>query len=170
MTRPTLQAVLAVLLTVTCAKPATGQSTPDTGSERLTVDAVRVPDATIRLDGQLTEDVWASTPVAGSFRQVEPDAGAPAELGTEARIAFDNQALYVSAVMRDSLGAEGLRIRDLRRDFDYFDNDHFSVVLDPFGDLRNAIAFQITPYGALRDLQVRDGVDYNRDWDGVWDA
>ncbi|MEM1117926.1 MAG: DUF5916 domain-containing protein, partial [Bacteroidota bacterium] len=98
------------------------------------------------------------------------DAGAPAALATEVRIAFDGRALYVGAVMRDPLGAEGLRVRDLRRDFDYFDNDHFAFTLDPFGDRRNAVAFEVSPFGALRDLQVRDGVDFNSDWDGVWEA
>ncbi|MEM8556908.1 MAG: DUF5916 domain-containing protein [Bacteroidota bacterium] len=138
--------------------------------DRPTVRAIRVAEGAIRLDGRLDDAAWAEVPVASGFRQVEPDAGAPAALDTEVRVVFDGRALYVGAVMRDTVGAEGLRIRDLRRDFGAFDNDHVSVVLDPFGDRRTAIAFQVTPYGAQRDLQVRDGVDDNLDWDGVWDA
>ncbi|MEM0962981.1 MAG: DUF5916 domain-containing protein [Bacteroidota bacterium] len=158
-------------LALACAAPAGAQATaPDDERERPTVQAARISDGAIRLDGRLAEAAWQVVPVASGFLQVEPDAGAPADLGTEVRVAFDGRALYVGAVMYDSLGAEGLRVRDLRRDFDYFDNDHVSVTLDPFGDRRNATSFQVTPFGALRDLQVRDGVDFNRDWDGVWDA
>ncbi|MEM6326200.1 MAG: DUF5916 domain-containing protein [Bacteroidota bacterium] len=166
MTRSLAVYPLAILAIATAA----AQPAPPGSSDRPTVQAVRVPDGSIRLDGRLGDAAWDGLPVASGFRQVEPEAGAPARLPTEVRIAFDSRALYVGAVMTDTLGTDGLRVRDLRRDFDYFDNDHVSVTLDPFGDRRNAVAFQVSPYGALRDLQVRDGVDFNRDWDGVWDA
>ncbi|MEM1055423.1 MAG: DUF5916 domain-containing protein [Bacteroidota bacterium] len=166
MTRRIALAALAVVLAAT----ASAQTTLPGEDDRPTVQAIRVSDGSVRLDGRLDEAAWAGVPVADGFRQVDPEAGEPAELATEVRVAFDGRALYIGAVMRDTLGAEGLRVRDLRRDFDYFDNDHFAVTLDPFGDRRNAVAFQVSPYGALRDLQVRDGVDFNRDWDGVWDA
>jgi hypothetical protein len=172
MTRPLPLTALTLLGLATLAPTANAQvpAPPGSGGDRPSVRAVRVPDGSVRLDGRPDEAVWAGVPVAGGFRQVEPEAGAPAALATEVRVAFDGRALYVGAVMRDTVGAAGLRVRDLRRDFDYFDNDHFSVTLDPFGDRRNAVAFQVTPYGTLRDLQVRDGVTANRDWAGVWDA
>ncbi|MEM1042207.1 MAG: DUF5916 domain-containing protein [Bacteroidota bacterium] len=166
MTRLGPAALLALALSI----PGAAQTARPAEDERPTARAVRVADGSIRLDGRLDEPAWASVPVAGRFRQVEPDAGAAAGLATEVRVAFDGRALYLGAVLRDTVGTRDLRVRDLRRDFDYFDNDHFSVVLDPFGDRRNAVVFEVSPYGALRDLQARDGVDQNLDWDGVWNA
>lgn len=164
-----LLACLAVAATASPA-PLWAQSPTTSDGDRLTLRAIRVAEGAIRLDGRLDDEAWAEAPVASGFRQVEPNAGEPVALDTEVRVVFDGSALYVGAVMRDTIGVEGLRIRDLRRDFDYFDNDHVSVTLDPFGDRRNAVVFQVNPYGALRDLQVRDGVDFNRDWAGLWDA
>jgi hypothetical protein len=59
----------------------------------------------------------------------------------------------------------------MRRDFETTQNDNFQVVLDPLHDTRSAVSFQVTPFGALRDLQAFDGGDQtNADWDGVWRA
>jgi hypothetical protein len=59
---------------------------------------------------------------------------------------------------------------ELRRNFGYFENDLVGVALDGFGDGRTAVAFQVNPHGALRDLRVFDGQYFDREWQGVWDA
>ena len=174
-------AALTVALPASAQLPAptTGAvSVPAASMERvalveraaLSVRAVRVTGE-IRLDGHLDDAAWALAPAVTGFGQVEPDAGQPAgAFATVVRIVYDDRALYVGAVMRDSLGVAGLRVPDLRRDFDYFEHDLFGVTLDPFGDRRTAVAFQVNPAGVLRDLQARDGSAVNREWDGVWNA
>ena len=132
-------------------------------------EATRTSEA-ITLDGRLDEGAWQRAVPARGFTQNEPAYGAPATLGTEVRLLFDETHLYVGAVLRDALGRGGLRVPALRRDFDYDASDVFSLILDPFRDERNAFVFQVNPYGAQRDLQVREGITFNVEWDAVWAA
>jgi hypothetical protein len=122
----------------------------------------------IRIDGRLSEAAWATAPPLTGFRQVEPEHGAASAFETVVRVVFGESAVYIGVFCRDSLGARGVRVQDMRRKFDYFANDLFGVSFDPFRDGRNSISFQITPYGAQRELQVYDGTVYNREWEGVW--
>ncbi|MCU0648157.1 MAG: carbohydrate binding family 9 domain-containing protein [Gemmatimonadaceae bacterium] len=99
---------------------------------------------------------------------IEPLQHRPSAYRTEFRILFDEKFLYVGVMAYDSAGSAGLRVEDLRRKFDFFQNDLAGITLDPLLDRRNSTSFQITPYGAQRELQVFDGVFYNREWEGVW--
>jgi len=124
----------------------------------------------ITLDGRLDEPVWARENPATGFRQIDPEFDAPARFATDVRVAYDAEHLYVAFVAHDSDGRNGLRVQDLRRKFDYFQNDLVGMSLDPLGDGHNAYAFQLTPRGNLRDLHVLDGLYYNRQWQAVWQA
>jgi hypothetical protein len=81
---------------------------------------------------------------------------------------FDEKNLYVGVVCNDSLGRDGVRVQDYRRDFDFFENDNFSVQLDPQNLKRYCLVFQATPLGTQRDLQVFDGSLKDTDWDALW--
>jgi len=64
--------------------------------------AVRIQEAPI-LDGQVIQDqVWLDIPPATDFWQTQPDEGEPASEKTEVRIAYTDDAFYVSAVCYDS--------------------------------------------------------------------
>ena len=123
------------------------------------------------LDGGLTEADWQrATPVEG-FRTVSPDIDQPARARTVVRVLSTDDALYVGAMLYDSLGVRGVRLQDQRRDFTEYQSDWFSVVLDPLHDSRSAVGFTVSPAGSLLDVQGFDGGDIvNADWDGVWRA
>jgi hypothetical protein len=157
-----------VLLALTTG-PAQAAQDRHADPDRLTVGAVRA-SGPIVLDGRLDEPAWQAAPVARGFRQIEPTQGAPASLDTEVRLLFDDRYLYVGALMRDTVGWRGVRVPDLRRDFDYFQSDLFGIAIDPFGDARSNVGFMVNPYGALHDLRVFDGSFFDRDWRGVWEA
>ncbi|MBC8044011.1 MAG: carbohydrate binding family 9 domain-containing protein, partial [Rhizobacter sp.] len=135
--------------------------------ERAIVRAVKIMRSPT-IDGSLSEAVWLEALSVSDFRQVEPNQGAFATFDTEVRILYDEVNLYVGAFCRDTLGSAGVRVPDLRRDFDFFQNDLFGISLDLFNDRRNCVAFQTNPYGAQRDLLSFDDRLYDRDWDGVW--
>ena len=124
----------------------------------------------LRIDGYLNETDWQNASPVSGFTQEEPEQGAPPSFDTEVRVLYDDDNLYISAVCYDAEGPSGIRVQDLRRDFDFFENDVFGVSLDPFEDGRNAIIFQVNPYGVLRDLQVTDGNIFNIDWDATYEA
>ncbi|MDX2283583.1 MAG: DUF5916 domain-containing protein [Bacteroidia bacterium] len=123
----------------------------------------------LRIDGALDEAVWQLAPVIQGFVQQNPVQRAPASFDTEVRVLFDQQFLYVGAFCRDDYRrASNLRVQNLRRDYLWDLNDGFGVAIDGFLDKRNAVSFQTTPAGNIRDLQVIDGDTYNRDWDALW--
>lgn len=123
----------------------------------------------MRVDGQLTERAWQRAPVTSGFRQVEPTQGAAPEFETRVRVLFDDANVYIGIEALDSLGARGVRVQDLRRKFSDAANDLVGVTLDALGDGRSGVAFEVTPYGAQRELQSFDGGSaLNADWETVW--
>ena len=131
------------------------------------VTAARATSA-ITLDGNLDEDAWRlATPVTDFFR-MEPKQGGEVRFPTEVRILFDDENLYFGAYCYDSLGKDGVRVQDFRRDFTYGENDIFYFQLDPQNLKRFNVSFQATPLGTQRDLQVFNDAIRDNDWDALW--
>ena len=117
--------------------------------------ALRVDEGP-RVDGRLDEPLWARAEVLTDFIQSQPDAGALATERTEVRIVYDDDALYIGAMLYQSEPGVYV-IQSLERDFPSLstrDADIFSVTLDTFLDRRNSFIWLINPYGAVRDGQT----------------
>ena len=134
-----------------------------------TVAALRVPQAP-RVDGRLLEDVWRSAPAAGSFTQREPVEGVPAPEQTEARFAFDDDALYVGARMF-SKDPSQIRALVTRRDNET-SSEMYCISMDTYRDRRTAYSFCVTPAGVrLEYYHASDDMDDgDEDWNPVWEA
>ncbi len=161
--------VVSIALLGAGIEEAEAQETFPPPTTPLVMEALRV-DTPPEVDGILDDGVWLQAPVARQFRQMEPDQGMDAPLDTEVRILFDETHLYVGALLRDPRGAGGARTRSLARDFAWFENDAFGITLDPFGDGRIGMAFQVNAGGAQRDQLIFDGTVYQLEWNGVWSA
>lgn len=122
----------------------------------------------IAVDGRLDEAAWNQAPVIEDFFRMEPRQGGDYRFPTKVRILFDRKNLYFGVFCQDSLGRKGVRVQDLRRDFQYGDNDIFYLQLDPQNLKRYCVSFQTTPYGNQRDLQVFDDSFIDNDWDALW--
>ncbi|MFN4312959.1 MAG: DUF5916 domain-containing protein [Chitinophagaceae bacterium] len=122
----------------------------------------------INVDGRLTEHAWQNAAVVSDFFRMEPRQGGEIRFPTLVRILFDKNNLYFGVFCKDSSGAKGVRVQDLRRDFVYGENDVFYIQLDPQNLKRYAVSFQATPYGSQRDLQVFDDSFKDSDWDALW--
>jgi hypothetical protein len=122
-----------------------------------------------RIDGRLTEEVWALAPVQGNFIQREPAYGAPATEPTEFRILYDDRTLYIGVWVWDStpslvMGSE------MKRDSGLNKGDQLKITIDTFHDHRNAYYFSTNPLGAYKDANtVENGRTINYDWNAVWD-
>jgi len=123
-------------------------------------------DEVIVIDGRLDESVWQRADLIAEFVQKDPDQGQPVSYPTLVRVAYDDKALYVAAICHQP--RESARVQNLRRDFEYEDNDLFGIAIDGFMDRRNAVVFQTTPYGSQRELEVIDSTEFNPDWDARW--
>src|SRR5439155_17133680 len=154
--------VLAALFLAAAATALAADST--TVARREIVTARRT--AAITIDGLPTEPEWQSAPAETGFVQSDPDQGATPTYRTEARVLYDDDAIYVAARMYDA-HPDSIVAHLCRRDQGSH-SDEFGVYLDPYHDRRSGYYFIISAAGILRD-----GVQYNDDWsddswDGVW--
>ncbi len=136
---------------------------------RVTLRAHRLT-APLTLDGAIDEAIYRQTKPIDHWVQREPTEGVAATERTHVWIFFDDDTFYVSAYCYDS---EPLRLvaNERRRDhFNIFQNDHMSVVVDPFYSRRSGYFFQTNALGALRDQEVTDERNNNQDWNTVWDT
>ena len=125
-------------------------------------------DSTIRVDGLLTEGSWQRASVADRFIQNFPNDTAPAYNPTEVRMTFDETHLYVSVICYDKNRDKPFIASSLKRDWEWDQNDNFTVYLDPFGDRINGFTFNITPYGVEREGQMFNGERVASEWDNKW--
>ena len=99
----------------------------------------------------------------------QPVFGLPPSEPTDIRIAYDDEYLYVGAVMQD---AEGVRYHSLTRDVDN-GGDFLNILIDSFNDNENGFYFGTTPGGNRLDGTVvndGEGNSFSLAWNGHWDA
>jgi len=162
---------LLTLAAFLLAAPALAQTTtgPDPISPPpgpLSLPAFALDGAAIDLDGRLDEAAWAGAEVASGFVQFRPSPGDAASERTEARVLYDDGAIYVGMRMHDAqpdrIGAPlGRRDANLTGDWAY-------VAIDSYHDRRTAFVFSINPAGVLRDMLMYDDVNEDDSWDAVW--
>jgi uncharacterized protein DUF5916/cellulose/xylan binding protein with CBM9 domain len=131
------------------------------------VAAVRISEPIV-VDGTLDEAAWALAEPAGDFYQQFPDEFGPASERSEVRFLYDDEMLYIGAMMYDR-EPDRLIIDSLRRDFSNFQSDSFLLVFDTFLDRRNGYGFNTNAGGAQRDTQSSDNGRRNDvNWNGAW--
>lgn len=130
------------------------------------VQAVRVTEP-IAIDGRLTEAAWRG-PAATGFTQSDPNDGSPATEATEVWVAYDDKALYVAALCRDS-DPQGIRSLLGRRDAEV-DSDWFRFAVDPYLDRRTGYEFRVNPAGSIGDAVLSNDVNDDESWDGIWES
>jgi hypothetical protein len=162
-----LAVALAIAASAGSAAASTGNFDPPANPPKL--QAVRVEGAIV-IDGNLDEEDWRRAPLASPFVQVDPAQGELPVGATDVRVLYDEVNLYIGAVCHDPRGESDLRAPNLLRDFNPEEQDLFGVVLDTLVDRRNAVTFQVNPFGALRDVQVFDDELRDQQWDAVWTA
>ena len=131
----------------------------------------RRTDLPIVLDGMLDDAAWAlADSTDGVFYASIPVQGLPSAERTVVRVLYDDQRLYVGAVMYDRR-PESLVSAGLEQDFATQDSDIFGFALDTYLDRQNAFLFAVNPAGALFDAQAfNDQQSVNRAWEGVVEA
>jgi hypothetical protein len=159
--------VVALALVTACVAAATAA-----GAERsnvLVLDATAVPvSSPMVIDGKLTEAVWEQAPSISEFVQREPAEGEAPSQRTDARIAYDDAALYVAVRAHDTEphGIVGLLTRRDQRS----PSDWIRIVVDSFHDRRSAYEFAVNPVGVKQDRYYFNDGASDDSWDAVWDV
>ncbi len=128
----------------------------------------------IVLDGVLDEEIWNGEHWATDFYQFFPSDTSLANAQTRVKIVYDDNFLYIAAVMYnlDNRSSDEYVSTSLRRDFRGEQNDGISFVFDTFNDNTNAFQFGVNPYGVQRESLIANGgmvgSDLNLAWDNKW--
>ena len=130
--------------------------------------AVRLTGAPPAIDGRLDEAAWDRVEAVSDFVQMRPDPGAPATARTEARVLFDDDAVYIGMRMLDA--PDSIAAQLVRRDASGTFTDWAHVMIDSYHDRRTAFRFSVTPRGAKKDVLHFNDTQEDLNWDAVWDA
>lgn len=118
------------------------------------------------IDGDLNEAFWMECQISSDFIQHTPEAGKPSIRGTQVRMAYDNEAIYIGATMFDERDSMSLTLS--QRD-NLGNADWFGVIFDPYNAGTIGFAFLVTSAGVQVDeLHQVDDIDAN--WNAVWQS
>jgi len=162
---------LFVAISLSWPHPGSAQGTQEFQGEEPGIPSIRAERTTeqITLDGQLNEEAWLRAQPATVFTQLDPWEGEPATEGTEIYLLYDDDALYVGAVLTDR---SPISTRLGRRDGFLMDSDWLTISLDSYNDNRTGFKFEVNPSAVRGDEALTRGQDRHGDssWDPVWEA
>lgn len=124
----------------------------------------------IAIDGKTEEEEWQkNTEIATNFIMFEPDNGKPISENkkTEVKVLYDNDAIYISAILNDN---EPEKIQRELTERDVFGvADHFAVYINGFNDGQQDYRFYVSSSGVQMDcLATEDTEDFT--WDAIWQS
>lgn len=133
--------------------------------QRKDVTALRT-DQPIKIDGELDEAIYQQAEIATDFLQLNPHNGQPSYQNTEVRILYDDNALYIGAMMYDNPDsiASYITTRD-----NIGVSDYFLVFLDPNNEGMLSYEFLVTPANSQTDIKGTRGSNHDSE-DGSWNA
>ena len=121
--------------------------------------------APIAVDGDLSDAGWADAQVIKLIYEWFPGDNVAPPVGTECRVAYDDENLYVGCEAQDDEPSQ-IRANFADRDRATAD-DHIVILLDPFNDRRRAFQFRLNPLGVQMDAIFADGFE-DFSWDAIW--
>lgn len=122
----------------------------------------------ISIDGKLDEPAWKSAASASDFVMYQPDNGKPIpdNQKTDVRVLYNNDAIYIGAVLYDSEPNKILKEISQRDNFGTA--DLFGVFINGFNDGQQSFEFFVSAADVQGDCIMTDanGEDYS--WDAIW--
>lgn len=136
-------------------------------SQKKSIHAKLTPQK-ISIDGVIDEEIWKNTPIATDFVMFNPGNGTPIpdRQKVEVKIVYDNEAIYIAAILYDNEPNKILKELTLRDDF--ATADHFGVFLNGYNDGQQEFRFFVSAAGVQQDCSytLSNGEDFS--WDAIW--
>jgi len=124
----------------------------------------------ISIDGEVKEQAWNTvSSIATDFIMFEPDNGKPIskDKKTEVKVLYDNDAIYISAILYDNQ-PEKIQKEITNRDV-FGVSDHFSVSINGFNDGQQDFRFFVSAANVQMDcLATEQTEDFS--WDAIWQS
>lgn len=138
-------------------------------AQRKSLQALSVTE-NITVDGVLDEEIWRTAPVGKDFVMFAPDNGKPADSArrTEVRVAYNNDAVYIGAIMYDDEPNKILK-EITQRDV-FGTSEHFGVFINGYNDGQQDFRFFVSAANVQMDCVFtdREGEDFS--WDAIWES
>ncbi len=123
----------------------------------------------ITIDGKFDEEVWKTAEISKDFVSFQPDNGnpEPKDKKTEVKIVYDNDAIYIAAIMYDD---PTKILKEFSQRDDFGTADFFGVFINGFNDGQQDFRFIVSASNGQADCQAseNDGEDYS--WDAIWES
>lgn len=172
MLSPILSPFRTVFPVVVLAAPcfgATGTGDRISGGEDPSGEVPTI-NTELQLDGFLSEEVWNKAVVLDGFIEVEPVEGKAAEPKSEVLMWRSQTHLYIGLRFYEPDTAN-MVLQNKHRDAFLNEDDRVQIVFDTFRDGKNAYFFQLSAAGSRGDALIgANGQNFNKRWDGFWDA
>jgi hypothetical protein len=121
------------------------------------------------IDGRLDDEGWKDAVPLTNLTQVLPVEGAPATEGTEVRIGYDHDHLYIAVRCFDRQ-PDKIIATQMQRDNAADSDDQVKIAFDTFFRQRDGYFFTVNPAGARTEGLIEDFAQENPLWDTVWQA
>ena len=122
-----------------------------------------------KIDGKVDDEAWKLAPICTDFFELRPTNGIRTNKNyrTDVKIVYNDDAIFISAVMQDPNPTK------IPREFSNRDNfsqaDFFLVTINPNDDGQNPFEFIVQTTGNQADAKISNGnEDFN--WSAVWDS
>lgn len=125
-------------------------------------------NTSVKIDGVLNEAFWNEAEVIQDFVMFKPDAKTlePKGKKTVVKIAYDDDAIYVGAVLYDD-AMDSIPKQIMGRD-QFGNTDFFGVVLNPSNDQQNDFEFFVHYTGSQSDAFSNPKIGEDFSWNAVW--
>lgn len=124
----------------------------------------------ISIDGILNETEWQNAEVATDFIMLEPDNGKTIDptKKTDVKILYDDQAIYIGAVLNDN---EPQKImREITQRDDDGATDFFGFSINGYNDGQQEFRFIVTAAGVQWDANANSITGEDASWDAIWES
>jgi len=121
------------------------------------------------IDGYLDDEAWNGVISEKGFYQFEPFNGRKPSLETEVKTLFDDDAIYISAMLFDHQPDSIYRILGPRDSWLSTNSDIFTVLIGPYNDGINMVEFMVSAAGVQSDGK-HSGNHTDGNWNAVWDS
>ncbi len=127
----------------------------------------------ITIDGQLSESIWTNATVATDFVMFSPDNGKkiPLNKRTDVKVVYDNDAVYIAAIMYDNEPQKILKEINERDNFGTA--DHFGIFINGYNDGQQEFRFFASAAGVQLDCVATDypeGTSEDYSWNAIWNS
>ncbi len=158
------------ILVIALLLATTSNITDASERDRKQMQATRIVDGSLKIDGRLDDQNWKQAEFVTDFKQKEPvENGVPSDK-TEVAILYDNEFLYVGARLFSDHANE-LRQFLNKRDTQA-PTEQFIVTLDTYFDRRTSYGFGVSVPGVRFERYHSTDAEHPRDFsfNPVWEA